>query len=106
MNDDIKHFSPSDNAPIEMSASGYGPPGYAGGASGPSSVPMSSPTWNNAAGSMTGDAQREQAGGGAIASPARVRSKLTPQVIMLLAVGAGCLAIFVIGAVLFVTTEL
>jgi hypothetical protein len=33
------------------------------------------------------------------------RSKFTPQVIMLVSVGAVCLAIFIIGIVLFVTTK-
>ena len=34
-----------------------------------------------------------------------LQSKFTPQVILLVAVGAVCLAIFIIGIVLFVTTK-
>jgi hypothetical protein len=87
--------------------SGYSPasgsPAYQGG---PSTMPKSSPGWNQT-GPMGGPMapMTTMSAPRPVTGASREPSRFTPQVIMLVAVGGVCLAILILGIVLFVTTK-
>jgi len=82
----------------------HGAPGY--GMQGPGGMPGYGPNAGQRPGGIQGGPG--QPGGAPWMMPpsgGSLQSKFTPQVILLVAIGAVCLAIFIIGIVLFVTTK-